>query len=278
MKLPENRLVKVIIILFVFGFGGGLASIAGLTTSSPSRIPSQEQKPTPTVTKEITTPINTPTSTITPKKDVYKVLKVIDGDTLDVSINGRRETLRLIGIDTPETVDPRKPVQCFGKEASDKAKEILNGKSVLLEPDNSQSERDKYNRLLRYVILQDGTNFNKYMISEGFAHEYTYQSNPYKYQSEFKQAERKARENKKGLWSDTACGSVPSAKPQIRTQPKTRQTSQSPAVNTGSYSCNCAKLCSQIASCEEAKYQLNQCGCSARDSDGDGIPCESLCR
>ncbi len=138
-------------------------------------------------------------------KEFFEVVSVTDGDTLKVNINGTTETLRLIGIDTPETVDPRKPVQCFGEEASKKAKETLTGKKVSLEADPTQGERDKYQRLLRYVYLEDGTFFNKWMIQEGYAHEYTYQSNPYKYQTEFKDAEKSARENKRGLWSDNTC-------------------------------------------------------------------------
>ena len=134
----------------------------------------------------------------------YRVVKVVDGDTLDVEIDGKIERLRLIGIDTPETVDPRKSVQCFGREASNKAKELLSGQFVNLESDETQGERDKYKRLLRYVFLPDGTNFNLYMIAEGYAHEYTYDE-PYKYQSEFKQAEIDARESSKGLWAPSTC-------------------------------------------------------------------------
>ncbi len=136
---------------------------------------------------------------------LYKVISVVDGDTIKVSIDGKTETLRLIGIDTPETVDPRKPVQCFAVEASKKAKEILTGKNVRLEADRTQGERDKYNRLLRYVFLEDGTLYNKLMISEGYAHEYTYQSNPYKYQEDFIKAERQAREQGTGLWGINTC-------------------------------------------------------------------------
>lgn len=139
-----------------------------------------------------------------PKQEGYKVVKVVDGDTIDVFIDNKTERLRLIGIDTPETVDPRKSVQCFGKEASNKAKEMLLGQFVSLESDDTQGERDKYKRLLRYVFLPDGNNFNLYMISEGYAHEYTYDQ-PYKYQAEFKQAEVDARENSRGLWNSAAC-------------------------------------------------------------------------
>ncbi len=134
----------------------------------------------------------------------YKVIKVVDGDTIDVLIDNKTERLRLIGIDTPETVDPRKKVQCFGKEASNKSKEMLLGQFVVLESDETQGERDKYKRLLRYVFLPDGTNFNLYMIAEGYAHEYTY-NDPYKYQFDFKEAQRLAIENEKGLWSSSTC-------------------------------------------------------------------------
>ncbi|MEK9156287.1 MAG: thermonuclease family protein [Patescibacteria group bacterium] len=137
--------------------------------------------------------------------DLYSVASVTDGDTIKVYINNETETIRLIGMDTPETVDPRKPVQCFGKEASNKAKEILNGKKVRLEADSTQGERDKYNRLLRYVYLEDGTFFNKYLITEGYAHEYTYDSNPYKYQDEFIEAEKQAGEQGKGFWGANTC-------------------------------------------------------------------------
>lgn len=138
-------------------------------------------------------------------KTTAQVLRIIDGDTIEVSLDNKKETVRLIGIDAPETTDPRKPVQCFGKEASDKAKEILDGKTITLESDPTQGNRDKYQRLLRYVFFND-LNFNKLMISEGFAHEYTYQSNPYKYQKEYIQAAKEARESNRGLWQK--CGGV----------------------------------------------------------------------
>lgn len=135
-----------------------------------------------------------------------QVLKVIDGDTIRVLINNKEDTVRLIGIDSPEIVDERKPVQCFGKESSGKAKEVLNGKAIILESDSTQSDRDEYGRLLRYVFL-DSLNFNKLMISEGYAREYTFKGRSYKYQAEFVRMEKEARESKKGLWSSlTNCG------------------------------------------------------------------------
>ena len=130
----------------------------------------------------------------------YQVVKVVDGDTLSINLDGANTTIRLIGVDTPETVDPRKPVQCFGVEASNKAKELLVGKKVRLEMDSSQGNYDKYSRLLAYVYLEDGTLINKKLIQDGYGHEYTYNT-PYKYQTEFRKAEQYAQSNKLGLWA-----------------------------------------------------------------------------
>ena len=134
----------------------------------------------------------------------YEVERVIDGDTVVVLIGAAPVTIRLIGIDTPETVDPRKPVQCFGAEASQRAKSILESRRVFLETDPSQGDRDTYGRLLAYVFLSDGSNFNQKMIAEGYAHEYTYDL-PYKYQNEFRKAERQARQKELGLWAPGVC-------------------------------------------------------------------------
>lgn len=134
-----------------------------------------------------------------------QVARVVDGDTVDVQFaDGRAERLRLIGMNTPETVDPRKPVQCFAREASAHAHELLDGQAVTLDGDPSQDIRDRYGRTLAYVWLPDGSLFNRRMIAEGFAHEYTYRV-PYLYQADFKAAERSAREQQLGLWSQVTC-------------------------------------------------------------------------
>lgn len=138
------------------------------------------------------------------KNKSYPVTGVIDGDTIKITYEGVEETVRLIGMDTPETVHPSKPVQCFGEEASNKIKELVEGKSVSIMFDNTQGMRDKYGRLLLYIWTDD-VFVNKKMIVEGYAHEYTY-STPYLYQDEFKAAENQAREDKTGLWGDVcAC-------------------------------------------------------------------------
>ena len=143
----------------------------------------------------------------TDKKQYFLVTKVVDGDTIDVLTGTTTERVRLIGINTPETVDPRKPVECFGREASQKAHEFLENQKVYLEPDETQDERDKYGRLLRYAWRADGVFYNREIIQQGYAYEYTYFI-PYKYQAEFRQAQSYARENKLGLWADNACAAA----------------------------------------------------------------------
>ena len=98
--------------------------------------------------------------------DTYQVKNVVDGDTIEITRYGKSEKVRLIGVDTPETLDPRKTVQCFGKEASDFSKSSLSQKVVRLEFDPNVGERDKYNRLLAYVWV-DGTLYNKPLFCSG---------------------------------------------------------------------------------------------------------------
>ena len=136
--------------------------------------------------------------------DAYVVTRVVDGDTLKVMRDGTAETVRLIGIDTPESVDPRKPVQCFATQASDEAKRLMTGQEVTLETDPTQGERDRYGRLLAYVRRADGLFLNEHLIAEGFGHEYTYDQ-PYRYQAAFRDAERSARAAGKGLWGQDVC-------------------------------------------------------------------------
>lgn len=134
----------------------------------------------------------------------FPVLRIIDGDTIEVNRNGVSEKVRLIGVNTPETVDPRKKVECFGKEASRFVAGILTGTLVSLEVDASQGDRDRYGRLLRYVYLPDDTLLNKTIIAEGYGYEYTYNV-PYRYMNDFKEAQRIAQKLEKGLWAKGVC-------------------------------------------------------------------------
>ena len=134
----------------------------------------------------------------------YRVDRVIDGDTIKVFIDDKSETVRLIGINTPETVHPEKAVECFGAEASFKLKELLEGRNVYLKEDKTQNNKDKYNRLLRYVYRGDNLFINQWLIENGYAFEFTYEV-PYIYQNEFIQAQNKAKIAKLGLWEDGVC-------------------------------------------------------------------------
>lgn len=130
----------------------------------------------------------------------YRVVEVIDGDTIKVQYGNEVKKVRLIGIDAPETVDPNKGKECYGEEASNYLKDKLTDKDVLLATDSSQDNIDAYGRLLRYVIL-DGMDINADLISNGYAREYTYEKD-YVRKDTYLPIQENAKKNKLGLWSD----------------------------------------------------------------------------
>ncbi len=126
------------------------------------------------------------------------VKRVVDGDTIELSSG---EKVRYIGVNTPESVDPRTPVQCFGKEASQRNKDLVEGKEVRLVAD--VGDKDRYGRLLRYVYVGD-TFINLELVREGYAQVDTVPPN-IAHKEDFVVAQKEARENQKGLWSSSAC-------------------------------------------------------------------------
>jgi micrococcal nuclease len=128
----------------------------------------------------------------------YTVTRVSDGDTIQVKMGDKTETIRLIGVDTPETKDPRKAVQCFGKQASEFTKQQLLGKQVRLESDPNDSDRDKYKRLLRYVYIGE-TLHNAELVTQGYGFAYTVF--PFTKLEQFRQLEAEARSTNRGLWA-----------------------------------------------------------------------------
>ena len=132
------------------------------------------------------------------------VERVVDGDTVHVRVDGQDVTVRMIGINTPETVKPDSPIECFGPEASDFAKAALTGQAVTLEFDDSQGMTDKYGRTLAYVWqdLPGGATrlFNLDAVSGGFAYERQYGPKPYAWRTEFAAAQRAAQAKDAGLW------------------------------------------------------------------------------
>lgn len=129
----------------------------------------------------------------------YKVIKVDDGDTIDVEMNGNIETVRFIGVDTPETKDPRKRVQCFGQKASQFTKDILVNSTVRLETDPQSTNRDRYDRLLRYVYKGDLL-VNAEIIKTGYGFANT--GFPFEKMEEFKKLEDQAKKDNQGLWGN----------------------------------------------------------------------------
>lgn len=134
-----------------------------------------------------------------PPPGYYRIVAVADGDTFDVDMNGTRERIRMIGVDTPETKKPNAPVQCYGPQASDFAKKTLAAQNVRLEADPVGDNRDRYDRLLRYVFLPDGTLINQKLITDGYG--FAYLSFPFSKHSEFAAAQASAQSNKQGLWN-----------------------------------------------------------------------------
>lgn len=134
------------------------------------------------------------------------VVRVVDGDTIVADISGRSEKIRMIGFNTPESVDPRKPIECYGKEASARMKELLPAHTpIRLERD--AEGRDVYGRLLAYVYRASDAMFvNLEMVSEGYAHVLSIAPNT-TYAPEFRAAERSARDAGLGLWSACPLGS-----------------------------------------------------------------------
>ena len=207
-----------------------------------------------------------PVEVIERQELLFRVIKVIDGDTIKLE-NG--EVVRYIGIDTPETVHPSKPVQCFGREASNKNKELVEGKLVRLEKDIT--DRDKYGRLLRYVWVGD-LFVNDYLVRQGYAYVYTYPPDV-KYSEQFVQAQQEARENNRGLWAVCLDQKAVEKKPSRSTEP---------TLPKGEIICSHNVYnCSDFSTQAEAQSVFEYCGGVTNDihrldADKDGLACESL--
>jgi micrococcal nuclease len=146
--------------------------------------------------------------------DVSKLLKVfvglvIDGDTAEVHIKnppenfGMRERVRFLGVDTPETVNPRKGKEYYGEEAGMFTRDVIEGKHVYLAFD--WDLRDRYGRLLAYVYLENGDCLNVLLLKKGFAHAYI--RYPFQFMKEFERYEKGAGKTKVGLWGKRKDGS-----------------------------------------------------------------------
>ena len=295
IKNPKIKMASALVIGITTLFFGSAWVTALTSSTSPEREVLNRQQPTlpeireekeeietPTPTPELTitkTPENSPTAqqaqdSLGVSREKAKVAKVIDGDTIKLESG---QVVRYIGIDTPETVHPSKPIQCYGKEASNKNKELVEGKEIEMEKD--VSETDKYGRLLRYIWIGD-IFVNEYLVREGFAHSSTYPPDV-KYQNRFREAEREAREESRGLWGDYCDDWQDSAVTQ-QFSPTAADQQDSSQTDTTGYTCSSNVYnCSEFATHAEAQVAFEKCGgvnndVHRLDADKDGLACESL--
>jgi micrococcal nuclease len=247
------------------------AVVLPTNTPLPLRIPTKAPTRTPTAKPApyIETALD--------KQKLFKVVSVIDGDTFDINLRGKIERVRLLAIDTPETKDPRKPVQCFGMEATKKLKSLIGNKFVKLVDDRSQGNRDKYKRLLRYAY--DGKVFvNAEMVKQGFA--FSYKEYPTKFLAAFNKYEQQARDKELGLWG--SCNGVSPTKvptkvvqPTQKAQLAPKQPVKQQVVNTSGGD----KDCGDFSTHAQAQVFFEAAGAGdphRLDRDGDGSACEDL--
>lgn len=173
----------------------GLVALAWLRVDGSESTPVQVE-PEPPVAVEVAT---TSTNAL--------AIRAVDGDTIEVRIDGATDDVkvRLLGVDTPESVDPRRPVECFGKEASKFTASLVNGKRVRLEADPKADEVDKYGRLLRNVVLADGRDLNALLIANGYAHAYLSFPLDSRRKAELTRLQEEAKAGERGLWGMDTC-------------------------------------------------------------------------
>ncbi len=182
--------ISILIVILLIGIFAGSSSLRDIFSNVV-------EKPTNQVSS-VSTASTVSKANIDPNR-TYRVTDVIDGDTFIANIDGESITVRMLGIDTPETVDPRKPEQCYGKEASMQTKSLIGGKSVKLVLDIDREKSDKYGRLLSYVYGENNLFINEFLVREGFAREYTF-GKVYDHQQAFRSAQKEAESTSKGLW------------------------------------------------------------------------------
>lgn len=148
------------------------------------------------------------TGVMTSQPGLYTINHYVDGDTISVNMNGQKQEVRFIGIDTPETHKPNTPVQCYGPAAAAYTQNRIKaaGGKVRLVSDSLSTDRDRYDRLLRYVYLPDGTDLNQQLVANGYAFYYPYF--PFSKSDAFKTDEQTAITARKGLWG--TCHPTPS--------------------------------------------------------------------
>lgn len=139
-------------------------------------------------------------TTLSDQPGLYSINHFVDGDTIAVNMNGKVEKVRLVGVDTPETHKPNTPVQCYGPAAAAFTKATIGNNRVRLVSDSLSTDRDRYDRLLRYVYLPDGTLVNEKLVQNGYGFYYPYF--PFTKSKQFAADQQAAMAANKGLWGN----------------------------------------------------------------------------
>lgn len=252
-------------------------------TSGPTSTPSPSTAPAepPTPTAPVTTPAKRRAAAT-----VYAVLRVVDGDTVHVAYHGNT-TVRIIGINTPETVDPNEPVECGGPAASREAHKLLDGQRVRLVFDRTQGRLDKYGRTLAYIDVPGVGDYGYFMIRHGYAFEYTYDT-AYHRRSRYLSGQSYARAHQLGVWGHCG-GRLKPLRPAGHThapEPKSRVTKKpsSPPSRKATQSCTpgyspCLPPaadwdCSQLRAKGLTPVRVTGSDPYRLDRDKDGVGCE----
>ncbi len=186
-----------------------------------------------------------------------KLVKALDGDTVEVLHDGKAERIRLAQIDCPEKNQP------FGQAAKKYVLDVAAHKIVTVQVDTV----DRYGRTVGEIYLPDGSNLNKQIVGAGYAWQYKrYSKDP-----EYGDLEARARGSRLGLWQDK------SPIPPWEWRRGQRQAS-SVQITGKDFTCGSKQYCKEMTSCEEANFYLNECGLGSLDGNSDGVPCEAVCR
>jgi micrococcal nuclease len=151
--------------------------------------------------------VTTPSSTQVKVATNAVIVRHVDGDTVVAKMDGEQDEvkIRLLGVNTPESVDPRRPVECFGKEASAYTGKRTEGKRVRLDADPQADNVDKYGRFLRTIVLEDGTDVNAELVREGYAYAYVSFPMTAARKTSLKKLQSEAEAAKRGLWNPKTC-------------------------------------------------------------------------
>lgn len=246
-----------------------------MTAGIPMPVPTATPAPPSTTPVPAATPIPTPTFGPTGQTVQARVNRVVDGDTIEVEVDGVLAKVRYIGVDTPETKDPNSPVEPFGPEASAANAALVDGRVVLLEKD--VSETDRFGRLLRDVWIKDGDEWllvNLLLVRQGYAAVSTFPPDV-KYVDELFVAEREARDAGRGLWGAEP---APTPTPKPTPEPTAKPTKKPPADCHPSYD-PCLPIvddlnCPDVRAMGKAPVDVIGPDEYRLDNDHDGTGCE----